>query len=169
MIFSKKILARAQSIVSLCEQKKIMASVAESCTGGLVAGAITEIPGASACLKVAFVTYSDFMKTRLLGVSGKTLDEEGAVSEETAREMAEGAIKSASADIGVAITGIAGPDGGTVEKPVGLVHFASARRVGGNIHTHHEKHLFTGSDRHAIRMEAVNVALAMLEVEAKQY
>ena len=169
MTFPKDILDLAAGIIKTCADKKIMATVAESCTGGLVAGALTEIPGASQCLMGSFVTYSNFMKTRLIGVSGKTLEQFGAVSEETAREMAEGALKAASADIGVAITGIAGPEGGTKEKPVGLVHFASARRVGGNIHTHHEKHLFPAKDRAAIRIGAVRVALSMLDVEAGHY
>ena len=169
MTFSKDILTLAQSVVTLCTDKKIMLTTAESCTGGLVAGAITEIPGASGCLMGSFVTYSDFMKTRLLGVSPETLDEFGAVSEQTAREMASGAIKAASADVGVAITGIAGPGGGTEEKPVGLVHFASARRVDGNIHTHHEEHLFGSKNRQDIRAEAVKVALNMLELEARNY
>ncbi|MCH8348286.1 MAG: nicotinamide-nucleotide amidohydrolase family protein, partial [Proteobacteria bacterium] len=105
MTFPKDILDLASELVALCVKKKIIAATAESCTGGLVAAAITEIPGASECLMGSFVSYSDDMKTRMLGVSSKTLEEFGSVSEATAREMAGGALKAASADFGVAITG----------------------------------------------------------------
>jgi len=169
MTFPKETLTLAGDVVALASEKKILLTTAESCTGGLVAAAITEIPGASVCLMGAFVTYSNYMKSRVLGVSGDTLEQSGAVSEAIAREMAEGALRAASADIGIAITGIAGPDGGTPEKPVGLVHFASARRVGSAIHTHHEKHFIEKPNRSEIRLEAVRIALKMLLLEAKHY
>ncbi|MCH7806739.1 MAG: nicotinamide-nucleotide amidohydrolase family protein [Proteobacteria bacterium] len=169
MTFPKDILDLASELVALCTEKKIIAATAESCTGGLVAAAITEIPGASECLKGGFVSYSDDMKTRMLGVSVQTLEAAGAVSEEVAREMAKGALKAASADFGVAITGIAGPGGGSPEKPVGLVHFASARRAGGAIHTHHERHYLKERGRAAIRLGAVRIALGLLIREAKHY
>ena len=169
MTFPKDILDLASELVALCTEKKIMAAVAESCTGGLVAAAITEIPGASECLTGSFVSYSDDMKTRMLGVSDQTLEAAGAVSEEVAREMAKGALKAASADFGVAITGIAGPGGGSPEKPVGLVHFASARRAGGAIHIHHERHCLKERGRAAIRLGAVRIALGLLIQEAKHY
>ena len=169
MTFPKDILDLAAELVALCVEKKIMVTTAESCTGGLVAAAITEVPGASKCLMGSFVSYSDYMKTRILGVSDQTLEEFGAVSEAGAREMAEGALKAASADIGVAVTGIAGPSGGSKEKPVGLVHFASARRVDGAIHTHHARHYLKESGRAAIRLAAVRIALGLLIQEAKHY
>jgi len=167
MTFPKEILDLAAELVALCTKKEIMLTSAESCTGGLVAASITEIPRASECLMGSFVTYSDYMKTRLLGVSPETLEEHGAVSEAAAREMAEGAIKAASADIGVAVTGIAGPGGGSQEKPVGLVHFASARRVDGAVETHHERHYIKKSSRAEIKMAAVAIALKLLILEAK--
>lgn len=169
MTFTPEILDLAKEVVSLCNQKKIMLSAAESCTGGLVVGALTEIPGASKCLMVSFVTYSNYMKTKFLGVAEETMDGKGAVSEETAREMASGALKAATSDIAVAITGIAGPKGGSPEKPVGTVHFSSARRVEGRIETHHERHYIKKTDRAGIRVEAVKIALLLLLQEAKNY
>lgn len=169
MTFPAEILALAEELVALCNQKKIMLTAAESCTGGLVAGAITEIPGASECLMVSFVSYSDYMKTKFLGVNPKTLDEKGAVSEEIAREMASGGLKAATSDIAVAITGIAGPGGGSPEKPVGTVHFSTARRVGSAVETHHERHYIKKTGRTEIRLEAVKLALQMLLQEAKNH
>lgn len=169
MTYPDDILELAGALVKACSEKDIMLTTAESCTGGLVSGAITEIPGASECLGGAFVTYSNYLKTKLLGVPAGMLDEFGAVSEPVARAMAEGALKAAVADIGVAVTGIAGPTGGSPEKPVGLVHFASAHRAGHNIHTHHARHYIKKPDRHAIRIEAVRIALSLLLQEAKNY
>jgi nicotinamide-nucleotide amidase len=105
-------------------------SLAESCTGGLVAARLTEIPGISAVFDRSVVTYSNRSKVGSLGVKQETLDKYGAVSEQTAREMAEGARRTSSADLGISITGIAGPDGGTLEKPVGLVYIALAHKDG---------------------------------------
>lgn len=167
MIFSDEIIDLATQVVSLCNQKKIMVTAAESCTGGLVAGALTEIPGASECLMVSFVTYSDYMKTKFLGVDPKTLEEKGAVSEETAREMVSGALKAATSDIAVAITGIAGPGGGSPEKPVGTVHLATAHRGEAGVETHHERHYIKKTNRSEIRLEAVRIALQLLLQEAK--
>lgn len=169
MTFTPEILDLAKEVVRLCNQKKIMLSAAESCTGGLVAGAITEIPGVSECLMVSFVTYHNYMKTKFLGVDPETLEEKGAVSEEVAREMASGALKAATSDIAVAITGIAGPTGGSPEKPVGTVHFSTARRIDGAVETHHERHYIKKSGRSEIRLEAVRIALGMLLQEAKNH
>ncbi len=169
MTFNPEILALAEEVVTLCNQKNIMLTAAESCTGGLVAGAITEIPGASKCLMVSLITYSDYMKTKVLGVNPAIMEEKGAVSEEAAREMAAGALKAATSDIAVAITGIAGPDGGSPEKPVGTVHFSTARRVKSAIETHHERHYIKKSGRSEIRLEAVRIALQMLLQEAKNF
>jgi nicotinamide-nucleotide amidase len=103
-------------------------ATAESCTGGLVAGRITNVPGSSAVFRYGWVTYANEAKTAELGVPAELLARHGAVSEQVARAMAEGALRASNADIAVAVTGIAGPDGGTPEKPVGLVWFAVARR-----------------------------------------
>ena len=131
------------------------AATAESCTGGLVAGAITAIPGSSGWFDRGFVTYSNEAKVELLGVETGTLDRHGAVSEATAIAMAEGAIRGSRSDLAVAVTGIAGPDGCTHAKPVGMVCFAWAGRDGPvTVATHH----FPG-DREAVRRASVVVAL----------
>ncbi len=109
------------------------------------------------------------MKTKVLGVNPENLDEKGAVSEDVAREMASGALKAATSEIAVAITGIAGPKGGSPEKPVGTVHFSTARRIEGAVETHHERHYIKKADRAGIRVEAVKIALLLLFQEAKNY
>src|SRR3954467_98904 len=111
--------AAATALLDLCKSKKLMVATAESCTGGLVAGALTEIAGSSAVVDRGFVTYTNEAKHQMLGVSRATLDEFGAVSRETAEAMARGALGHADADIVVSITGIAGPGGGSAGKPVG--------------------------------------------------
>ncbi len=133
---------------------------AESCTGGLVAAALTEIPGSSAVFDRGFVTYSNDAKQELLGVSGDMLETLGAVSVASAWAMAQGALNRSRADIAVAITGIAGPDGGSLEKPVGTVVFALARRDDDDVHT--EVRQLDGADRAAIRAQATLVALELL-------
>lgn len=130
-------------------------STAESCTGGLVAGAITSVPGSSAAFETGFVTYSNESKTRLLGVAADTLARHGAVSEAVVREMAAGACRQADADVGVAISGVAGPDGGSPDKPVGTVWLAWALRHGP---TRTACHHFSGN-RDAVRLQAVDEAL----------
>jgi nicotinamide-nucleotide amidase len=127
---SKDVLAAATALIELCVAKNLKIATAESCTGGLVAGALTEVPGSSAVVDRGFVTYSNEAKQQMLGVSAATLREHGAVSRETAEAMARGALGKAGADLVVAITGIAGPGGGAPGKPVGLVHFAAAARGG---------------------------------------
>ena len=111
-----------ESVVELLAQKKMTVTTAESCTGGLIAGTLVNVAGASDVLNEGYVTYSNDAKERLVGVKHETLEEYGAVSEQTAREMAEGAAKAAGADAALSATGIAGPGGGTEEKPVGLVY-----------------------------------------------
>jgi len=160
--FNKEILALAANIIALAQENKILLATAESCTGGLVSGALTEIPGASDCLLAGFVTYDNIIKSRVLGVDIAMIEDQGAVSEDVARAMAAGAVKAASATISVAITGIAGPRGGSPEKPVGTVHFATARREAGRIETHHERHYIKAQGRSAIRLEAVRIALSLL-------
>jgi nicotinamide-nucleotide amidase len=128
------IIDAATALIKLCVQKKLKIATAESCTGGLVAGALTEVPGSSAVLDRGFVTYSNVAKQQMLGVPADILRDHGAVSRQTAEAMARGALGKASADIVVAITGVAGPGGGTADKPVGLVHFAAASRNGALTH-----------------------------------
>lgn len=130
-------------------------AIAESCTGGWLAKVVTDIPGSSRWFDRGFVTYSNAAKEEMLGVSTATLQSGGAVSEATAREMARGAVAHSAADMAVAITGIAGPDGGSEEKPVGTVWFAWLLS-GDRIHT--QRLQFAG-DRHEVRHQAVRVAL----------
>src|SRR6187200_228921 len=127
-------LRAARDLLELCRGKKLTIATAESCTGGLVAGALTEIAGSSDVVDRGFVTYSDAAKMALLGVPEATLIAHGAVSRQTAEAMARGALARSDVDLTVAITGIAGPGGGSAEKPVGLVHFAAAAKDGRLIH-----------------------------------
>ena len=133
-------------------------AVAESCTGGWIAKAITDLPGSSAWFQAGFVTYSNGAKKRLLGVRSRTLEAHGAVSAETAAEMARGALERATADWSLAVTGIAGPGGGTAQKPVGLVCFAWTNAIA---QPQTESQLFSG-DRRAVRRQAAAYALAGL-------
>lgn len=138
-----------------------MAVTAESCTGGGVAQAITDIPGSSEWFERGFVTYANSAKIEMLGVSAQTLRLHGAVSEATVRQMAEGAIAHSHAQIALAVSGIAGPGGGTAEKPVGTVWFAWSVRNG---ETHARRHLLSGN-RTEIRAQSVRIALqGMLEI-----
>jgi nicotinamide-nucleotide amidase len=155
----KLILELAQEVVRLCTEKNVMIATAESCTGGLVAGAITEISGASQVMERGFVTYSDQAKIEMLGVLPITLRQYGAVSKDVALEMAHGAMSRSEAGISVSTTGIAGPNGGTTGKPVGLVHFGGRHYKGKLIHREMN---FGEIGRHAIRMSAVEIALEMI-------
>lgn len=151
--------ALAGDVVAGAAARGIMVTVAESCTGGMVAAALTDIAGASAVLDRGFVTYSNAAKSDLLGVAQSTLVAHGAVSGETAAEMAAGALTAASlCQVAVSITGIAGPGGGTAEKPVGLVWFGLAVR-GGEVIT--KRCQFDG-DRSAIRAQAAETAMTLL-------
>jgi PncC family amidohydrolase len=118
----------AKRLLALCRKRELKIATAESCTGGLVAAALTEVPGSSDVLDCGFVTYSNAAKQRMLGVTALTLERAGAVSREAAEEMAHGALAHSDADLAVAITGIAGPGGATPGKPVGLVHLAAGGR-----------------------------------------
>ena len=120
--------AKATKILDACRRRKLKLALAESCTGGLIGAALTEIPGSSDVVDRGYVTYSNEAKAAMLGVPTETLRQFGAVSAETVRAMAEGALAKSGADVTVAVTGIAGPGGGSADKPVGLVHFAAARR-----------------------------------------
>ncbi len=152
----------AEDLVAQCRKNNLMVTLAESCTGGLVAGCLTSAPGASEVFEIGFVTYANTAKHGLLGVADELLKQHGAVSEEVARAMAEGAMKNADADLAGAITGIAGPGGGTAEKPVGLVHMAVARK---GHETRHEKHLYKG-ERERVRLQAAESILKMLNAMA---
>jgi len=154
-LFPNDILDRARQVVTACKTHRLAFATAESCTGGLIAGAITEIAGASDVFERGFVTYSNEAKIELLGVSEKVLVAHGAVSEAVARAMAEGAIVNSGAVVAVAVTGIAGPGGGSPEKPVGLVHLACAQRGKPTLHV---REVFPG-DRTAIRLATVATAL----------
>ena len=158
-MFSEKLLKLANSVLEAARAKGLKIATAESCTGGLVAGALTEIPGSSDVFERGFVTYSNNAKQECLGVIDDTLDKFGAVSAPTAIAMAEGALANSRADVSVAITGIAGPGGGSPDKPVGLVHFAAARRGQATIF---ELRHFGDIGRDKIRMESVEVALTLL-------
>ncbi len=142
-----------------------MVATAESCTGGLVAGALTDIAGSSTVVDRGFVTYTNEAKHEMLGVPSDTLNGFGAVSRETAEAMARGALGHADAAIVVSITGIAGPGGGSPEKPVGLVHFAAASRGGRLIH---RERRFGDIGRAEVRRRSVLEALAMLTELAHQ-
>ena len=152
--------AAAKQVLELCRAQGLRVATAESCTGGLVAAALTEIAGSSDVVDRGFVTYSNEAKTELLGVPRSTLKRYGAVSAQTAKTMAAGALKNSHADIAVSITGIAGPGGGTKQKPVGLVHFAAARRGGRSIA---RKKLFGAVGRSRVRQLSVLQVLEMLE------
>jgi nicotinamide-nucleotide amidase len=157
------IAAAAARVLDAARAHGLKIATAESCTGGLVAGALTDIAGSSDVVERAFVTYSNEAKLEMLGVSSATLDAHGAVSRETAEAMATGAIRRSPADLAVSITGIAGPGGGSADKPVGLVHFAVAARDGR--HGHQERR-FGDIGRAEVRRQSVLVALAMLEALA---
>ena len=157
--------AAATELIKLCIERKLTIATAESCTGGLVAGALTEIAGSSAVLDRGFVTYSNDAKQQMLGVPAETLRDYGAVSRQTAEAMVLGALAKAKTDLAVSITGIAGPGGGSADKPVGLVHFAAATRDGT---TMHEAKRYGDIGRAQVRHKSVLQALAMLQELAQQ-
>lgn len=146
-----------QQAVELLMKHNLTITTAESCTGGLIAATLVDVPGISGQFKEGYITYSNEAKEKLLGVSHETLERYGAVSSQTAEEMARGARQSANADISIISTGIAGPDGGTKEKPAGLVYLACCYKD----HVKVERHLFSG-DRQAVRNCAVREALRLI-------
>ncbi|MCX7325385.1 MAG: CinA family protein [Hyphomicrobiales bacterium] len=149
----------AIAALQACRSQGLMLATAESCTGGLVAGALTAISGSSDVVERGFVTYSNEAKSGMLGVPPALIEAHGAVSEPVARAMAEGALVHSRADIAVSVTGIAGPGGGSVAKPVGLVHFACARKGGAIVHL--ERRYGTIA-RAAVREAAVRDALGLI-------
>jgi len=158
-MFNPAILHQAEQILAELRSLKLKIATAESCTGGLIAAALTEIPGSSDVFERGFVTYSNEAKRALLGVPGDLIATYGAVSAETARAMAAGALVHAPVDLAVAVTGIAGPGGGSPGKPVGLVHLAAARRDG---RLFEEIRRFGDLGRGAVRLASVEVALGLI-------
>lgn len=158
-MFPLEVETLARLLVDEARQKSLRIVTAESCTGGLVAGAICAVAGASDVFERGFVTYSNRAKQELLGVPGDLIADMGAVSEPVARMMAEGALENSNAHISVAVTGIAGPDGGTRMKPVGTVHIATARS---NQALRHREEFFQDPTREGVQMAAVQAALQAL-------
>ena len=158
-MFSAELRAHGETLLAAARIQGLKLATAESCTGGLIAGLLTEIPGSSDVVERGFVTYSNPAKEEMLGVPAAMLRQHGAVSEAVARAMAEGAIRNSTAQLSVSVTGIAGPGGGTDEKPVGLVHIAAARA--GEATLHRECH-FGDIGRNEIRLKSVETALALV-------
>ena len=162
-MFDPEILTLARAVLEACRARNWHIATAESCTGGLVAAALTAIAGSSDVVERGFVTYSNDAKSELLGVPLAAIAAHGAVSAEVAAAMAQGAVARAPVDLAVSVTCIAGPGGATPTKPVGLVHFGLARRDG---ECRTERGVFSG-DRTAIRQAALRRALELLGVEAR--
>ena len=163
---SDELRAAATAVLEACRARGLKVATAESCTGGLVAGALTDIAGSSDVIDRGFVTYSNEAKQQMLGVPAETLKNFGAVSRETAEAMARGALGRGGADIVVAITGIAGPGGGSKDKPVGLVHFAVASRSGALTH---QEMRYGDIGRAQVRGKSVLKALHMLKQMAETH
>jgi len=161
-VFDPEILDLAESVLADCRARGWHVATAESCTGGLVAAALTAIAGSSDVVERGFVTYSNDAKMELLGVPADTIAAHGAVSAQTAAAMARGAVARSSVDLAVSITGVVGPGGGTPQKPVGLVYLGVARKDGA---ARVERRIFPG-DRGEIRQAAVVLALELLQSEA---
>ncbi len=151
------LLAQARLTLDALASRGLRFAAAESCTGGLVTAALTSLAGSSSVVRCGFVTYSNQAKSAMLGIAPDLIESEGAVSEAVAKAMAAGAIDRSDADVAVAITGIAGPSGGTATKPVGLVHFAALRRGDDILHRHE---IFAG-DRDSVRRQAAIAALRL--------
>ena len=160
MSFTPELLQQATELLAAARAKGLKIATAESCTGGLIAGLLTEIAGSSDVFERGFVTYSNQAKEEMLGVPAALLRQHGAVSEAVARAMAEGAIRNSTSDLSVAVTGIAGPGGGTDEKPVGLVHIAAARA---GTATATRLCRFGDIGRGQVRLKTVEAALTLVE------
>lgn len=157
-MFPDDIDALARQVIEAAAARGLTIATAESCTGGLVAGALTAVAGSSAVVDRGFVTYSNAAKTELLGVPADLIETHGAVSEPVARAMAVGAAARSPAQVVVAVTGVAGPGGGSPDKPVGLVHFGAVGPAGAI----HAEHRFGDPGREAVRLDSVRVALRLL-------
>jgi nicotinamide-nucleotide amidase len=158
-VFSPVLVEQATALLADFRARGFKLATAESCTGGLIAALITEIAGSSDVVTHGFITYANAAKTSMVGVPASLIAQHGAVSEPVARAMAEGALDASAASIAVAVTGVAGPGGGSAEKPVGLVHIAVAR-VGAE--TIHQRHVFSG-DRASVRLQTVEAAMKLLQ------
>jgi len=158
-MFTSSLLRLAEVVIAEARAQKLRIATAESCTGGLIGGLLTEIPGSSEVFDRGFIVYSNRAKSDMLGVPGDLIADMGAVSEAVSRAMAEGAVENSNAHLAVAVTGIAGPGGGTKMKPIGLVHIAAARE---NRSILHEAHRFGDIGRTEVRIKTVEAALEML-------
>ncbi|MBT3071131.1 CinA family protein [Rhodomicrobium sp. Az07] len=159
---NERIQTLAEEALAKARENQLFIATAESCTGGLVAAALTAVPGSSSAFERGFVTYSNEAKADMLGVDPALIAAHGAVSREVALAMAKGALARSHAGIAVSITGVAGPDGGSVEKPVGLVHFAAARLTGDGVRLFHREERFGDIGREGVRSRSVETALALL-------
>lgn len=164
MLFPRDLTDTAADLIERLRRERLRLATAESCTGGLITGLLTEIPGSSDVVACGFVTYANDAKVALLGVPQAMLDSHGAVSPEVAEAMVEGALRHSSADIAVAVTGVAGPGGGSPEKPVGLVHIAALRR-GARLASAECR--FGDIGRTQIRIATLRAALALVGEIAK--
>ena len=158
-MFPKDLTEQASALLQSCRKAGVTVATAESCTGGLIAGCLTEIAGSSDVVDRGFVTYSNEAKNVMLDVPMRLIERHGAVSESVARTMAEGALAHSFAVLSVAVTGVAGPGGGTAEKPVGLVHLACAKRGG---ETRHREERYGDLGRSEIREATIRTAMEML-------
>lgn len=159
MTQTHRIWSLAQAIIDKAGAEGLMVAAAESCTGGMIAGALTDVPGASAIFERGFVTYTNEAKIEMLGVPPSVIDQHGAVSAPVARAMAKGALSNSHADVAVSVTGIAGPSGGTDRKPVGLVWFGLAHKDG---ITRVERRIFAAGSRDFVRTKATETALHLI-------
>ncbi len=159
-LFPSDLLDDAKRLLAALERRALLIATAESCTGGLLAGLLTEVPGAAMMVERGFVTYSNAAKTEVLGVDTGLLARFGAVSEEAGRAMAEGALGRSAAHIALAVTGIAGPDGGSTEKPVGLVHLAVARKGAPSLS---RECRFGNIGRRGVRLASLKEAVALAQ------
>jgi len=157
-MFPDDIQTLARQVIETAAARGLTLATAESCTGGLVAAALTAIAGSSAVVERGFITYSNAAKTELLGVPADLIEAHGAVSEPVARAMADGALTRSPAEVSVSVTGIAGPGGGSADKPVGLVHFGAVGPSGAV----HAEHRFGDIGREAVRLASVRAALGLL-------
>ncbi len=157
-MFPHSLIDLAGTVIEHCRSRRLTLASAESCTGGLLAGCLTEIPGSSAVVDRAYVSYSNRAKTEMLGVPLALIETHGAVSAEVVKAMTEGVLERSAADLAIAISGIAGPGGGTADKPVGLVHFGLGRRGHGT----QARHRHYPGDRSAVRLASVETALSWL-------
>ena len=158
-MFPEDLIEQASALLQSCRKAGVTVATAESCTGGLIAGCLTEIAGSSDVVDRGFVTYSNEAKNVMLDVPMRLIERHGSVSESVARTMAEGALAHSFAVLSVAVTGVAGPGGGTAEKPIGLVHLACAKRGG---ETRHREERYGDLGRSAIREATIRTAIEML-------